>query len=56
MFSSTFNLFTFVIFGFSSNILIHAAPLCQDIIDMAGGGLPNTVLPSTVTESETRKI
>jgi hypothetical protein len=51
MLSSTFSLF---LFGFSI-FLIRAAPLCPEI-DMAGGSLPNTTLPSTLSESGIREI
>ena len=36
--------------------LVSAAPLCPETIDMAGGGLPNTTLPSIVSESGIREI
>jgi hypothetical protein len=52
MLSSTFSIF---LFGFST-FVIGAAPLCPETIDTAGGGLPNTTLPSTVTENGIREI
>ncbi|KAF2452291.1 hypothetical protein BDY21DRAFT_294965 [Lineolata rhizophorae] len=52
MLSSTLSIF---LFGFST-FLVSAAPLCPETIDMAGGGLPNTTLPSTVSDSGVREI
>ncbi|KAH8704538.1 ferritin-like domain-containing protein [Phaeosphaeriaceae sp. PMI808] len=43
------------LFGFSE-FLVSAAPLCPETIDMAGGGLPNTTLPSAVSERGIREI
>ena len=31
--------------------LVAAAPLCNNTIDMAGGGLPNTDMPLTISAS-----
>jgi hypothetical protein len=52
MLSSTLSFF---LFGFST-FFVTAAPLCPKTIDMAGGGLPNTTLPSTVSNSGVREI
>jgi hypothetical protein len=52
MISSTFSIF---LFG-ASTFLASAAPLCPDTIDMAGGGLLNTTLPSMVSKSGIREI
>jgi hypothetical protein len=38
------------------DIFVRAAPLCPETIAMAGGGLPNTELPRTITQSGIREI
>ncbi|KAH7111070.1 ferritin-like domain-containing protein [Dendryphion nanum] len=43
------------LFGLST-FLVSATPLCPETIDVAGGGLPNSTLPSTVSESGIREI
>jgi hypothetical protein len=40
----------------ASTFLVNAAPLCPETIDMAGGGLPNTTLPSVVSKGGIREI
>lgn len=36
--------------------LVTAAPLCNNTIDMAGGGLPNTDMPLTILASAAKGL
>jgi hypothetical protein len=54
MLSFTLHIFL-SLFGFST-VLVSAAPLCPETIATAGGGLPNTTLPTTVSKSGIREI
>lgn len=40
----------------ASNVLVTAAPLCPETVAMAGGGLPDITLPSTITAGGIKEI
>lgn len=58
MYFSTFSLLS--IFAFSlfdtSFTYVYATPLSPETIQLAGGGLPNTTLPSVITKRGMREI